>query len=285
MRELNLLKKSITENYPFVKCEAAGYSRLNREITVYTFGSAKTLLVGGVHGSEYITTLLLMRYTLRLCSRIKRGAAKPPNLAVILCLNPDGAAISREGAQSAMYLADYVAHLSAGDTAHWQANALGVDINHNFNADWQNVKRRELAAGITRPCPTKYGGDCPESEPETCAAVSFCREHKELMYAAAFHSQGEEIYYDFGEHTPASSYVIAKKLSELSGYTLAHPQGTAVGGGFKDWFIEELQKPACTVEVGRGENPLPDSDLDDIYAHLEPMLNFLAFGEYMDLQA
>ncbi len=274
------LKKSITENYPFVKCETIGYSHLGREITVYSFGGGKSLLVGGVHGSEYITSLLLMRYTLRMCSRVKRGDSPMPDLAVVICLNPDGTAISAEGAKSAGFLSDYVEHISHGDTRHWQANALGVDINHNFNAGWDDVKRRELAAGITRPCPSRYGGEHPASEPETQAIMNFCREHSEIMYAAAFHSQGEEIYYDFGENTPSRSHTIAEKLSKISGYRLAHPQGTAVGGGFKDWFIEEFHKPACTVEVGLGENPLPDSDLDDIYTGLEPMLDYIAFGKY-----
>ena len=65
-------------------------------------------------------------------------------------------------------------------------------------------------------------------------------------------------------------------MEKLSGYKLAEPVGTAVGGGLKDWLISELNIPAFTVEVGLGENPLPDEDLDLIYNRLEEMLTVMA---------
>ena len=35
--------------------------------------------------------------------------------------------------------------------------------------------------------------------------------------------------------------------------------------GYKDWFIQEENKPGYTIEVGFGENPLPISEFDEIY--------------------
>jgi g-D-glutamyl-meso-diaminopimelate peptidase len=46
------------------------------------------------------------------------------------------------------------------------------------------------------------------------------------------------------------------------------PTGTASHGGFKDWFIDELKKPGFTIEIGKGTNPLPISELQPIYARL-----------------
>ena len=65
---------------------------------------------------------------------------------------------------------------------------------------------------------------------------------------------------------------MALKMAELSGYKLSAPEGLAVGGGFKDWFIEEFAKPGFTIEIGKGKNPLPLSDIVEIYDKLESMM-------------
>lgn len=287
MVELQTFKKRIIENYPFVKCETIGYSHCNREINAFTLGndSETVLYVGGVHGMEFITSRLLMRYFIRICEHYQnckklngypiRSYLSNRGLTVIPCLNPDGAAISRIGENSAGEFSKFVTEKSSGSSRFWQANALGVDINHNFDADWENVKKRERENGITGPCESRFGGDFPESEPETKAVTAYCRTHR-IRHALAFHSQGEEIYYTFGETTPKRCYELAKIMEHLSGYTLSEPTGTAVGGGLKDWIIEELDLPAFTIEVGLGQNPLPDGDLDSIYKRLEEMLTVMA---------
>lgn len=287
MVDLQTFKKRVNENYQFVKCETIGYSHCNREINAYTIGNTDetVLYIGGVHGMEYITSRLIMRHFIRLCENYKnctkfngykvRSFLGNRGLTVVPCLNPDGVSICRIGANSAGELAEFVNRASCGDTAQWQANAVGVDINHNFDADWQNVRKREKETGILSPGPTKFGGDYPESEPETKAVTNLCRT-RNIRHAIAFHSQGEEIYYTFGEHTPNRSFKLASLMNMMSNYRLCEPEGTAVGGGFKDWFIEELHRPAFTVEVGIGKNPLPDSDLDSIYERLEEMLTTMA---------
>lgn len=285
--ELQTFKKRITENYSFVNSEVIGYTHCNREINAYTIGSdsQEVLYIGCVHGMEYITSRLLMRYFMRLCEHYKccknlngyavRNFLRKRGLTVVPCLNPDGASISRIGANSAGELSHFVERAAGANTAHWQANAVGVDINHNFNADWEDVRRREREQGIFRPCPSKFGGEYPESEPETKAITNYCRTHN-IRHAIAFHSQGEEIYYRFGENTPQRSERMANIMKMLTSYTVTDPTGTAVGGGFKDWFIEEFGRSAFTVEVGMGKNPLPDSDLDSIYDRLEEMLTTMA---------
>lgn len=285
--ELREFKKRITENYPFVKCETIGYTNCGREINAFSVGSESetVLYVGGVHGMEFITSKLLMRYFIRLCECYKRqkllcgysvsSLFYAHGLTVVPCLNPDGCCICTAGASTAGELAEFVRRANAEGGSAWQANAAGVDINHNFNADWENVRRCERENGIYFPCASKYGGESPESEPETRTVTGYCRTHN-IRHAIAFHSQGEEIYYTFGENTPERCFKLAALMGRLSGYTLSEPTGTAVGGGLKDWIIEELHRPAFTVEVGLGENPLPDSDLDSIYDRLEEMLTAMA---------
>lgn len=88
----------------------------------------------------------------------------------------------------------------------------------------------------------------------------------------AFHSQGEEIYYQYGEYTPPRAPLIAQVLASASGYALSQPTGTASHGGLKDWFIETFHRPGFTIEIGRGKNPLPITELEPIYARLIEML-------------
>ena len=77
---------------------------------------------------------------------------------------------------------------------------------------------QEAAAknGYTHPAPRRYSGPSPESEPETRAVADLCR-RVAFRHVVALHSQGEEIYWRYGERTPASSLLIAKVLSAASG--------------------------------------------------------------------
>ena len=199
---------------------------------------------------------------------------------IIPCVNPDGVEICINGSKTGKGFESYIDYISQGDTSSWQANAMGVDINHNFNADWQNLKKKELAMGITTPRASRYGGAYPESEPETITLTKFCRENK-ILSATAFHTQGEEIYWSFGKHTPTVSKVIARRMAELSTYTLSRPESIATGGGFKDWLIDELHIPSFTVELGKGKNPLSISQLEPIYSKVEKMLIYLASASYV----
>ncbi len=277
------LRQKITQDYFFVKVHNIGYSVLNRPIECYTIGNKpqQILLCGGVHGSEWLTCSLLYKFIINICNSIINHKTlsqeklweyfKNLSLAVIPCLNPDGVEISINGSNSAKWLANSVEDISQGDTVHWQSNANGVDLNHNFNADWYTLKEKEIKIGITKPSKTRYGGESPESQPETIAMAEYCRNNN-IVRAIAFHSQGEEIYWNFGINTPVESEKLAMEMSLLSGYIISQPDSIATGGGFKDWLIDSLHIPAFTVEIGKGKNPLPLKQLPEIYAKIEKML-------------
>ena len=54
-------------------------------------------------------------------------------------------------------------------------------------------------------------------------------------------------------------------MSQESGYTLELTPEFAAYAGYKDWFIQTYNRPGYTIEVGKGVNPLPLSQFDEIY--------------------
>ena len=227
-------------------------------------GEPRVLIAAGFHGTEYLTVLAALYFALEY-------AEAPENeVWVVPCVNPDGTEIALHGAQSAGKRRDCVQRICP-DKNKWQANARGVDINHNFDACWEQVRQRERAMGIDRPSCTRFGGAFPESEPETQALSRLCRRVR-FERVLALHSQGREIYWDFGEHTPPCCRTLADKMAAVSGYRVAVPEPIATGGGFKDWFIQCFHRCGYTVEMGLGENPLPLSELPEEYPKVRELL-------------
>lgn len=64
-------------------------------------------------------------------------------LTIVPCVNPDGTEIALHGSEAAFKYKPLVEKVCT-DTYKWQANARGVDINHNFNAGWCRLKQLEL---------------------------------------------------------------------------------------------------------------------------------------------
>lgn len=273
--------------YPFLTVQTLGKSVLGRPIWTLQLGEQRerVLFAAAFHGMEWLTCSLLLCFAEELCFALDSGldmadidvrrALLGRGLVIVPCVNPDGVEICLHGADAALSLRDSVLQCCGGNTAHWQANARGVDLNHNYDAGWYILRRLEIDAGITAPAPTRFGGYAPESEPETQLMTALCRSVP-FRHALAFHSQGEEIYWQYGNTVPRNAALMARVLATTSGYRAAAPEGLAAHGGFKDWFISEFGRPAFTVEVGRGQNPLPLSDLPALYGRLREMLTLAA---------
>ena len=251
-----------------------GESAGGRGIFALALGDLRgaTLLVGGTHGSEWLTTLLLFRFCEDLLLAQEQGgvlgeiditkALENHSLVIVPCLNPDGVQIALGKDQPPP---------KSAPGSPWQANGNGVDLNHNFDAGWELLHKMEEQEGYIGPGPTRYGGKRPHSEPETRAIAGFCLAC-DFRRVYAFHSQGEEIYYEYGADTPNRSRLMAEVLAASCGYKVCRPEKIASHGGFKDWFIHTMHRPGFTIEIGRGKNPLPIEELEPIYARLLEML-------------
>ena len=273
----------LCDTYPFLSCRSIGRSCAGRDIYCLQIGQSSeyVLYAAAFHGSEHITCSIALRFCEEVCEALLTGgeiagidarrAFYGRGIMIVPLVNPDGCEIAVSGEAGAGNMAGRIKRLSGGDFKHWNANLRGVDINHNFDAGWEKLKQLERESGYFGPGPTRFGGVSPESEPETQALTALCRKNK-IRHVIALHTQGEVIYWSYDDHQPERSKRMAEILAAESGYALDYPTGIAVGGGFKDWFINEFSRPGFTIEIGKGENPLPHESLDALYKSVGDIL-------------
>ena len=276
-----------SERYPFISISYMGTSVLGRGIPMVTLGEGgrnrrSVLYVGAHHGMEWITSVVLLRFINEYCEAFKSGDRicrvnikrlfNSRTIYVIPQLNVDGVNIQINGAGDSL-MKDRLLSMNGSDNfTKWQANARGVDLNHNYDAGFFEYKKLEVEAGIDGGCATRYSGCSPESEPEIASMCSFLRYCNEISMILTLHSQGEEIYYSSGNIVPPRAASLGRLMSRMTGYTLSKPDGMAAYGGLTDWYIREIKKPSFTIECGKGENPLPLEDYHGIYENLRELL-------------
>lgn len=281
-KKLEEYLQRLKAEYPFLKVATCGKTVMGKELFALCFGSGKrkVLYVGGTHATEWITSLFLLDFCESLLQGERQGTClsgysvkeifDEVTFIAIPMLNPDGVDIALSGISGCGKMKEEIYDICKFNFSQWNANANGVDLNHNFNADWYSLRDFEEQNGITSPSPRRYGGPYPESEPESKAIVEFLRNVKvDRLYS--FHSQGEEIFYDYKNIMSEKGLIMAKALQGVSGYTLVNNEGHYSSGGLKDWFIGEFRKPGFTIEIGKGKNPLPLEEYDYIYNSALPL--------------
>ena len=270
--------------YSELLVQSIGRSLLGRDLLCLSFGQGeRTLLyVGAHHGMEHLTADLLLSFAEELLGAGRETRVGEARAAYLLStrrfylvpmLNPDGVMLSVRGRAGDTLLAERLIRMNGGrrDFRRWQANARGVDLNHNYDAGFWEYKRLEGRLGIEGGGPTRYAGEYPESEPETAALARLVRTlAPELILT--LHTQGEEIYYTSGGFSLPRQRGVAEAMARLSGYRTAIPEGAAAYGGLTDWAVGVLGIPSYTIECGRGENPLPASALTGMRLALRPLL-------------
>lgn len=240
-------------------------SILGRDIDYYRLGTGKRniVAVGAHHGMEYISSAATYDLIGFLSKKSTRGAMFcGVNLEILLqmftfwlvpCLNPDGVELCTSGI-SKTPLYDRQVRMNGGslDFSDWQANARGVDLNHNYAEGFFEYKRIEGAENISAG-KTRFSGEYPESEPEVRGMANFIRT---VMPDAviSFHTQGGEI---FSSPKDSRTARIAERLADAVGYKALYPTAHARYGGLCDYTGQNLGIPSFTVELGRGKNPLP----------------------------
>lgn len=275
----------LADTYSFLSLSYIGTSILDRAIPILHIGKGgrRLLYVGAHHGMEWITSLALTRFCEELCDAIstkKRICGIYPcdlldgyTLSILPMLNPDGVEYQIHGVSEDNPLRERLLEMNGGsnDFSSWQANARGVDLNHNYDAGFEEYKKLESEQGIKKGAPTRYSGECAESEPEVAALCNLIRFCSKWCGVMTLHTQGEEIFAPPCRSKERGS-VTARRLSELTGYRLCRAEGLAAYGGLSDWCAGKLSIPSFTMECGRGKNPLPITQISSIYTTLRASL-------------
>jgi len=278
--------RGLKARYPFITIGSAGTSVLGRQLYYVRLGTGPNQVFynGSHHSLEWITTPVLTKFIENFSKAYVDGTNirgydvrdiwNRSSIYIMPMVNPDGIDLVLNGlSRTNPYYNDLIRwnNGSTNFSTNWQANNHGVDLNHNYNALWNLSKEAEAQYGVFGPGPTRYSGPSPESEPETKAVVNFTRSHN-FRLVLAYHSQGEVIFWQFSNLTPPESLAIGNQFSNVSGYDLAETTGITSYSGYKDWFIQDFGRPGFTIEVGRGTNPLPISQFDEIYNDNEELL-------------
>jgi g-D-glutamyl-meso-diaminopimelate peptidase len=277
--------KRLLEVYPFMQIPVIGKTVLGKKIPEIVIGTGEKRVHynGSFHANEWITTSIIMTflndYLLALTNHnLIRGLPMFPLyqqsiLSIVPMVNPDGVDLVLHGPPEIENWNKRVVDFNKGSTdfTDWKANIRGVDLNDQFPARWELEKARNQ----TEPGPRDFVGEKPLSEPEAMAMAKLIKK-RNFVRVLAFHTQGEVIYWGFENLEPPESEDIVKEFSRVSGY---EPIKTIESyAGCKDWFIQEWKRPGFTIELGRGINPLPLSQFDEIY---QKSLGIFLAGLYM----
>jgi len=260
--ELEQRIKKLLNSCEYFHHAEIGTSRKGTPIHVLTVGCGprQVLVNAAHHANEWITAPLLMKFLEERAADF--AFVKPPRWAEAVTLhaipmvNPDGVSLVLNG---------------AGEFDHWKANAIGVDLNSNYPANWEKGRTHKFARGYTAPGTRDYVGNAPLSEPETCAMVAYTTT-RDIDITLSLHSQGEEIYHRYMDYNPSGAEELAARFAAVSGYAVVDVPEESSHGGYRDWFISAFNRPGFTVECGLGENPLPLSQFDGIYEKVSRIL-------------
>ena len=279
-RNLELIRQ-ITDAYPFVRSQIIGTTAFGRPIPALVVGTGprKVLYTASHHANEWITSYILLKFAEELAAAIgsngrvygvpAKNIAAAATIYLVPLVDPDGVdlvtgAIAPGSLEYAIAagLADNYPAIPFPDG--WKANLLGVDLNLQYPAGWQQARQIKFAQGFTRPGPRDFVGRAPLTQLEARALAEFT-ETVDPDLVLAYHSQGKEIYWQFDNIFVPGARELGEDFARTSGYTLADVPEASAYAGYKDWFIQNYRRPGFTIEVGEGENPLPLTQFEQIY--------------------
>ena len=288
---LTLCLEGLAARYPFLTVRNIGETFYGRKLpqVAVGLGPRRILYNAAHHANEWITVPLLMKFLETYARAISENGRiygfsaqalyQRTTLHLVPMVNPDGVDLVTGGLQEgdpgwteARALAENYPDIPFPDG--WKANLRGVDLNLNYPAYWEQARENKFAKGYTRPGPRDYVGTAPLTEPESEAMVRLT-ELIEPRLTLSYHTQGNVIYWKFLNIEPAGAEELGERFAAVSGYTLEDVPFASGFAGYKDWFILTRDRPGYTIEVGSGENPLPLSQFDDIFAR---NLGILALG-------
>ena len=271
----------LNRSYPFIQVQNIGYSVLGKQLPIIRLGRGEkeVFYSASFHANEWITSVVLMKFIEDYCiSYVNntnlfgyniRNLFRTTSIYIMPMVNPDGVNLvtGAYNANSNIYrsfqnISNNYPRISFPNG--WKANFNGVDLNLQFPAGWEQAKEIKYSQGFTSPAPRDFVGYGPLTEPESLAVYNFTLRNN-FRLVISYHTQGQEIYWNFQNINPPNGYQIGTQFANASRYTLANVPFNSSFAGYKDWFIQNYNRPGYTIEAGLGNNPLPISQFNEIY--------------------
>ena len=286
--------RALVEAYPFCRTQLLTTTVFDRPIRSLVIGNGprKVIYTAAHHANEWITAPVLLKFVEELAEAIQSGGQiyntdakeleQQVTIYTVPMVDPDGVDLVTGAIREGERQYELARRLAAGYPdipfpAGWKANLLGVDLNLQYPAMWLLAREIKFSQGFTRPGPRDYVGRAPLDQRESRALAGYT-EYIDPALVLAYHAQGKEIYWQFGDIRVPGARALGELFAQVSGYRLTDPAAESGYAGYKDWFIKTFRRPGYTIEVGSGENPLPLSQFDEIYRDNLGILTLAALG-------
>ena len=272
--------RGLAARYPFLTLSEAGKSVMGKSLYTLQFGRGDTAVLYNAshHANEWITTPLLLHFLEKLCTAYASGDGisgysaealfDKVTLTVVPMVNPDGVDLVVGELTEGSYF-EAARRIAAGYPAipfpkGWKANVVGTDLNLQYPAEWEKAREIKFAQGYTTPAPRDFVGTAALSAPESSAMYALTKRISPAL-TLSYHTQGETIYWKFLDFDPPRSREIGERFAQVSGYALEETPYASGFAGYKDWFIQDFDRPGYTIEAGKGDNPLPVTQFPEIF--------------------
>lgn len=234
-----------------------GESGQGRPLQAFRFGTGpvRIAFIGGIHGGYEWNTILLAYQAVNFFNRNPGDLPMEVSLYILPAANPDGlAAVTGHAGR-------FTPEEVGKDTAAGRLNAAGVDLNRNWDCNWE-------PDGFWRDQKVS-AGEKPFSEPETQTLRDFLT--RPPMDGVVFwHSAVPAVYAGGCDERFAPADGLAETYAAAAGYPFELQfTGYSVTGSAVDWLA--LQGiPAIEVELSNHS----DTDWEQ---NLKAMIEVLAY--------
>ncbi|MBU6500906.1 MAG: hypothetical protein KGJ89_02170 [Patescibacteria group bacterium] len=207
-----------------------GKSVEGRDITAYNYGTGDTqiLFIGGIHGGYEWNTSLVAYQAMDYLKANANAIPANEKITVIPVLNPDG--LNKVVGTAGRFAA---ADVPASQTLQISGryNADNVDLNRNFDCDWQkNAVWQNTAVS---------GGSKAFSEPESAAIRDYITAHKPAAVVVWYSAVGGVFASNCHGGVLPETNTITNIYSKASGYKAYESYDFyALTGDMVNWFAK-----------------------------------------------
>lgn len=288
--------KELNEKYgEFFSYEVLGQSWDHRNIYQVTLGNPdakKVVFVqASIHAREYMTAQLVMQQIEFCCKNYYTGIYDNQYFSELfeeVCFkidpmsNPDGVTISQYGyvgirnSKLRNKVRSICKKYGRGRRSYytvWKANARGVDLNRNFNCNW-NL----LSTSIHAPSSHGFKGKRPVSEKESQILVDTTNGLKPVA-CISYHAMGQIIYWNFGQtgKDMAKEKALLNTVRGVCHYSPVYSRFSKYQStGYGDWVSICKKIPTATIEIGAVSCPLPTWQYSSVWSRNRTMLLAIA---------